>query len=183
MNLYSFESNLYCGRKYNMSTKTVIIVCGLPGTGKTTVAKILMQKYNALHLRTDMIRKELSASPTYHPKEVDQVYKELFRRAEVALTYNNVILDATFTKTQHRCAVRALVRRCGARIMVIRTTCPEKIVKRRLERRIGDVSEAKFEHYLKLKAEFQPLTEQHMVIDTSLSVKSQIEKLSSNLIQ
>lgn len=37
---------------------TLIIICGLPGTGKTTTAKKIAAKTNSVLLRTDVVRKE-----------------------------------------------------------------------------------------------------------------------------
>ena len=41
----------------------IIIICGLPGVGKTTVAKELAPLVNAVILSTDKIRKELFSRP------------------------------------------------------------------------------------------------------------------------
>jgi predicted kinase len=46
-----------------------VIICGLPGVGKTTVAKDLAALINAIVLSTDRIRKELILKPTYKKQE------------------------------------------------------------------------------------------------------------------
>ena len=56
----------------------LIIICGLPGTGKTFIAKKLAPKINAEHLSTDRIRKELFPEPTYSEDEKNKVYVEMF---------------------------------------------------------------------------------------------------------
>jgi predicted kinase len=87
----------------------LIIVCGLPGTGKTTIAKRLASKMGAEYLSTDDIRvKELfqktsrfdrgNVSQEKHVKIVrKKVYRELARRAKRLLKKEkSVILDGTF---------------------------------------------------------------------------------------
>ncbi len=37
-----------------------ILIFGLPGSGKTTLAKLLVPMFNAVHLNGDKIRKELN---------------------------------------------------------------------------------------------------------------------------
>ena len=44
----------------------IIIICGLPGVGKTTLAKGLAPLINAVILATDKIRKELFSSQCIH---------------------------------------------------------------------------------------------------------------------
>ena len=46
-----------------------MIICGLPGVGKTTLAEDLAPLINAVVLSTDRIRKELILKPTYKKQE------------------------------------------------------------------------------------------------------------------
>ncbi|MHC4711475.1 MAG: AAA family ATPase, partial [Planctomycetota bacterium] len=52
----------------------LVIVCGLPGVGKTTFAKKLSPLINAIVLSTDKIRKELIPLPTYEKEERKLIY-------------------------------------------------------------------------------------------------------------
>jgi predicted kinase len=47
----------------------VLIMCGLPGVGKTTIAKQLALLINGVVLSTDKIRKELFYKPSYGRRE------------------------------------------------------------------------------------------------------------------
>lgn len=47
----------------------IIVICGLPGVGKTTLAKEIALLVNAVLLSTDKIRKELLSRPTYGRKK------------------------------------------------------------------------------------------------------------------
>ncbi|PSQ47007.1 kinase, partial [Halobacteriales archaeon SW_6_65_15] len=59
----------------------LIVVCGLPGVGKTTVAEAIAERVDGRLLRTDVIRKEIISDPDYTAEESRMVYGELFERA------------------------------------------------------------------------------------------------------
>lgn len=77
---------------------TLIVMCGISGSGKTTKAKELASKYNALVVSTDEIRQRVfkDVNDQKHNKEVFQIaydkINDLIRYA------NNVIFDATNIK-------------------------------------------------------------------------------------
>ena len=52
----------------------LIIVCGLQGTGKTTVAKKIAEKINAVILRSDVLRMEILKDPKYTEEEKQKIY-------------------------------------------------------------------------------------------------------------
>lgn len=160
-----------------MARKKLIVVSGLSGTGKTTVARLVAEKFGAVHLRTDAIRKEIFPKPTYSPEESEFIYQEFFRRAEQAIKTRNVVMDATFMLERGRVAARKIAELAGADFTIIETYCPENIVKERIGARINDESDAQFIHYLDQKKKFEPIKEKHIIIDTSQDVKAQIKKL------
>ena len=47
----------------------IILICGYPGVGKTTVAHELAPLINAVILSTDKIRKEFIDKPNYEEEE------------------------------------------------------------------------------------------------------------------
>lgn len=145
------------------------IVCGLPGVGKTTVAKDLSVKTGSVLLRTDVIRKEANILG-YSEEEKQLVYDEMLSIAEKLLKGDkNVILDATFNKEKNRQAAQNIAGIDKADFEIVEVICPEEIVKERMEKRSGDESEAKFEDYLKHKKFFEPIKEKHTIIDSSMA--------------
>lgn len=63
----------------------LVVVCGLPGTGKTTVATEVADRVGGRLLRTDVVRKDLVDDPDYTDAETRRVYDELLDRAERTL--------------------------------------------------------------------------------------------------
>ncbi|MBI2624821.1 MAG: AAA family ATPase [Candidatus Nealsonbacteria bacterium] len=152
----------------------LILTAGLPGSGKTTIAKYISKKKGALLLRTDVIRRVIfnNPKPPYAQKDMGKVYEEMLRRTKTALASGkSVVLDATFAKKMHRNAAKKIAKKAGADFYIIEAVCKECIIKDRLLKRKGDASQALFKHYQIVKRGFQKITEPHSVFDTSFGNK------------
>ncbi|MBI3984302.1 AAA family ATPase [Candidatus Microgenomates bacterium] len=144
----------------------LICVAGLPGCGKSVVARLLAERLDGLLLRTDAIRKELFAAPDYSPEESIRTYAAFYRRAGEGLTGGrSVVMDATFFSHDSREKAAAIARRASVPWRLLLVTAPEEIVRERIARRTNDISDADFRVYLEMKAIFDPMTETHIEID------------------
>ena len=149
----------------------MVAMCGLQGTGKTTVAKELSRRLAWPLHRTDVIRQQLFPDMQWTERETDATYDELFRRAERGLrTDSRVILDATFSRKKYRTKAKAIAEKRQCQFRLIETTCSDAIVKKRLETRTGDESLADFGVYLKSKEIFEFVDEPHITVDTSTEI-------------
>jgi aminoglycoside phosphotransferase family enzyme/predicted kinase len=152
----------------------LVLIGGLPGAGKSTLARGLAERANFLVIRSDLVRKELAglspedsaASPfgegIYTPAWTDRTYAECLRRAEGALFEGRrVIVDASFGEEQKRGAfLEAAARLAVPAIFLLCRACPET-TRARLERRRGDASDAGPAIYEKVAPRWQeigPLT-------------------------
>lgn len=158
----------------------LILVCGLPATGKSTFANNLAKKIDAAVLRTDVIRKELLERPRYSEEEKELVYKVTFLLAKYLLRANqNVIIDGTFYKKRLRQRVYNLAKETFSRLHIIECICPERVIRARMRRRprnIYEPSDADFDIYKKIKEQYEPIKREHIVIDTSKSFNQNIKK-------
>ncbi|MBN1754779.1 AAA family ATPase [bacterium] len=146
----------------------LIIVCGLQGTGKSSVSKMIAEESGGKVLRTDTIRKELFSIPSYSEEEKKAVYEELFRRAGELLSEGNiVILDATFLSRINRKRARDLAEKMHHRLFIVEVECPQDTVEKRISQRYGDASDARFKHYLKYKDKYEKIQEPHSIVDSS----------------
>ncbi len=162
----------------------LILICGLPGTGKSTVANALARKIGATVLRTDEIRKKLFEEPRYSEEEKELVYRVIFLIAEHLLRNGcNVIIDGTFYKRALRRRIYEIAEGTRSGMEVVECVAPEYLIKRRMEsgRKRMSLSDADYEIYKKIKEEFEPIERKHIVIDTSMPPEQNLAQLLSEL--
>ena len=151
-------------RCQNFRVPRLIVVSGLMGTGKSTVATDLAQRLSAGLLQTDAIRRELFGvvddqahfqAGRYTADRRQRVYDELFSRAATQLSDGkDVILDGTFLADAHLLQAWQLAERHHARLVHLRCSCPDEVALQRIEGRMRDVnriSDARPELYFQQK--------------------------------
>jgi len=144
------------------STARLIIVMGLPGSGKTYFAKALSEQIGAIHYNSDRIRKELNARPGYSSGEKDLIYKTLFNRVTDRLILGEeIIVDATFSISAYRSPYLVWAEKRGIPVYLIRLEASEQITKERVSRKRPD-SDADFAVYKAIKENYEPLKEEHL---------------------
>ncbi len=126
---------------------TLVLVGGLPGTGKSTLAAGLAEETGWVLVRSDEIRQQRQAGPDrYAPKAVAAVYDELLRTAKEHLEKDeSVILDASWLSGEERDKAVHVAQETRKELLSILCRCEDAVaadrIRRRLERR-DDVSEA-----------------------------------------
>ncbi len=146
----------------------LVIICGLPGVGKTTVAKNLAPLIDASILSTDKIRKEFISNPTYQREERALIYDVMILLAKyLHQAGRNCILDATFNKEYSRNQVKNMLKISDDQFFIVECTCPEKIIFSRLKNRKDDYSDADVSVYQKMKKIYEPVKGKHITVDTS----------------
>ncbi len=185
-----------------------IAVCGLSGTGKSTIARMLGERTGFEILSSDKIRKRLAQMPDSSHSNAGYgagIYSESFNR----LTYDTlvkegenrlrsgagVILDATFRRPEDRRLLLEAAARNRVPALFVECRAPETEVLRRLgerKHRADEPSDATAEVYLRQRSEFTPPDEipsdSHLVVDTTrppeqlaIEVERALERLSSRL--
>ncbi len=147
----------------------LILIAGLPGTGKTTIAKAFTNKYGAAHFNSDQMRRELGLWGSYRPEDKTRVYEELLARTGEALTAGKtVVVDSTFYRAKLREKFIELAENQGVKLKWILAIAPTETLLQRVTAPRPD-SEANAAVLKKIQAEFEPLVQPHFTVDTSKS--------------
>ncbi len=154
----------------------IVIVCGLPGTGKTTVAKALAERLGAALIRTDVVRKEILQNITHSSEERLLVYELVFQAAQHRLQSGlDVVLDGTFFSKELRDEAANIARKYKTDLKIVECVCNEELAKKRLSLRKNDASDASLSVYEVEKGTFEPIKEKHVVADTSKDTKECVD--------
>lgn len=162
----------------------IVVICGLPGVGKTTLARGLAPLINATVLSTDKIRKELIATPTYIWQERRLVYDVMtliakyFQNAGI-----NCILDATFTTENSRKELRRKLALTCNQFSIIECICSEDVIVSRLRNRENDFSDADITIYRKMKNIYEPVRGEHIIVDTSNPSNIDMKKIAEQIMK
>jgi predicted kinase len=153
----------------------IIIVCGLPGTGKTFFAQKLAESIKAVHINSDSVRKSLALSGRYAMQDRLAVYHQMASLSKPFLADGkSVIVDATF----HHHAMREIFVRLAQEqstttIRFIKVEADESVIKQRILTPRPD-SEADFTVYQKLKLQDEPLLIPHLTLRSEGSVEEMV---------
>jgi predicted kinase len=141
-----------------------VLVCGLPGTGKTFFGRLLAQKIKALHLSSDSIRNDLMPIHLYDDLSKMEVYQTMLVRMEEAIKVKtNTVLDATFYKADIRHLFKEKAAAMHSKLCFIEIRASDAVIKERINRKRQD-SDADFKVYLQIKEAFEPLQEAHLTL-------------------
>ena len=154
----------------------VVIVFGLPGSGKSYFASRLAKKIQADYINSDRIRKEMFKKRTYSKEEKEAVYLKMLDTMKEDVDQNrNVILDATFHKKETRQPFIKEMEKKGG-VYFIEIIAAESITRERLKRK-RRYSEADFKVYKIISSQNEPLKKSHLVLQsTNSNIKEMLEK-------
>jgi uncharacterized protein len=185
------------------SRPAMIVVCGLSGSGKSTIARRLADRLGFEWLRSDEVRKRLAgvapaerlsesyAAGAYSSEFTEKTYSALLNEAAARLHGGaGVIVDATFGVPAYRAQALALAERAHVPALFVECVASHDEIVRRLTARAGradEISDAGVATYLRQCGEFVALNEipqcAHLAVDTEQGLEaasaSIIERLKS----
>jgi len=162
---------------------TLIMVSGLPGTGKSFFCRKLAERLPFLILESDALRKQLFPAATYSIEESAHLFRTIYQLTEHLLKKGiPVILDATNLEERHRERLYNIAERLSARLILISVQAPPELVQIRLKKRIAvksvqDNSDADWEVYRKMQATAEKIKRRHFTVDTSKDITTVIDKV------
>ena len=151
----------------------IIVVFGLPGSGKSYFAERLANRIGAQYINSDGVRMKMFPFRTYSQMEKNAVYEEMLRRMKIYIDQNkDLVLDATF----HLRANREEFIRAAGYIFFIEVVADESIITQRLEQK-RVTSEADLNVYVKIKSQWEPFDEPHLVLQSETdNIESMLAK-------
>jgi len=142
-------------RKLAPRSPCLILLMGVAGTGKTTLAREIIRRIHAVYLDNNHI------ADAFFPNTRNSLayrelrpgfYRALYAIAEANLRLgNSVLVDAPHTKEMQdrewRSYVKTLARETDSALVVLRCVCSEKVLQTRLRRRGELRDEWKLAHW------------------------------------
>lgn len=105
---------------------------GFPGSGKTTISKVIHEQTGAVHLWADYERRQMFANPTHSKAESRKLYEHLDKVTDQLLSEGkSVIFDTNFNFYKDRESLRRLAAKHGAQTVVVWITTPKKLARER----------------------------------------------------
>jgi predicted kinase len=174
----------------------LVLVGGLPGTGKSTLAAGIADTKGWALLRSDEVRKELAGLRSsdratarygegiYSPAANEATYRELLRRAKVALGLGQpVLLDASWTDRRWRSTATEVATATASELVELRCVAPPAVASARMaeRRRVGsDPSDADPQVAAAMAAEADPWPSA-IEVDTSVSPEQSLARALGHL--
>ncbi len=169
----------------------LIIMAGLPGTGKTTLARELAKSNSATILNKDLIRSALFAPDQieYSVGQDDFCFQIMLDTASYLLRKHReylVFLDGrTFSRTYQVDQAIAAAETINQPWRIIECLCSNESARRRLEEQSSKhvAADRDYSLYLRIKSAFQEITRPKLVIDTDQPIEQCVRAASKALAQ
>jgi hypothetical protein len=154
----------------------VWIICGIPASGKSTIAEKLSKALEIPKISSDVIRKTIFSSldkdlsglefetGIYSRNATEKTYDTMLAKARKYIeTGTSVVMDATFGSKKIRADFLCLATNTDSNIFFVECIAPDTVLKKRLSDRDSQsvVSDARLRHFDSLRNRFEPLDEIH----------------------
>ena len=149
---------------------SLVILCGLPGTGKSHFARELAHRAPFVWLSSDRTRKLLVDIPSYSRREHRRVFSAMHVLTKGYLRDGySVVFDATNLNENVRRPLYESADEAGVEPLIIRFTAPSELVRSRLSDRaegIGEASQsdATWDIYSRMAVADQPVPRPHLLV-------------------
>ncbi|MBN1693135.1 MAG: ATP-binding protein [Dehalococcoidales bacterium] len=162
---------------------TIIVVSGLPGTGKSYFCRRLAERLPFLILESDALRKRLFPEPKYTAEESASLFRAIYQLIVDLLKKGiPVILDATNLEERYRERIYNIAENVDAKLIMVSVKAPPELVQKRLKKRlenknIHDNSDADWAVYQKMKPRVERIRRKHFSVGTSQDITPVIDKV------
>lgn len=161
----------------------VVVLVGLPGSGKSHFARQVAGRIPAAVLDSDALRTALFAEPEHTKQEHARLFPAMHGlMARLLARGITVIVDATNLKAANRRQYHGLAQEHRVPIVVVRVWAPKSTVLARLRARAAganprDRSTATPGVYEKMRAQAEPIRERHLSVNTAKDTGDTVDKV------
>ena len=171
-----------------LSSPYAIIIIGLPGCGKTTIAQSFIETKDCFYCSSDIVRSkifdelEIKKDRDYSNFELDVIYNIMLYITEIQIQNNvNIVLDGVFRDKKVREYISGIIENKGYKLYKFFVTCSDEIALSRVANRKarGTLSPAGIEGYWEIKEKFDiPSEDEGFVeIDNSEDTQEDISRI------
>lgn len=153
---------------------SLLMMVGLPGTGKSSIVEGLSKFMSFVVISTDNIRLHLRNQPTYTAAEMMLVYEVCYSIIESRLHEGQrVIFDGSNYLAARRQHLMKIGKRVGAPVAVCYVQAAQEAIRERLykrnsgQRRETDLSDADWSVYKWMVEAQEPVVGKHLILDTT----------------
>jgi len=169
------------------NTAALVVVSGLPGSGKSYFCRRLASHYPIARLESDALRKALFGQPTHSPEESRRLFAACHHVLDRLLgACIPALLDATNLREVHRRQLYAIADQHAAKLVLVSLRAPAAVVEERLAARARradpeDVSDAGPDVYQRMRSLAEPIGRPHIVVDTSAGIEPAVDAVLREL--
>ena len=165
----------------------LVVVSGLPGTGKSYFCRKLAERLPSVTLESDALRRVLFPAPGYSLPESARLFQTIRLLAERLLKRGvSIILDATNLSERYRQCFYSIASRLEVKLILVGVEAPPSLVKERLKARLKNIaekSEADWEVYRRMWRSVERITRKHYVVDTSRDIVPVLDEIMREIIK
>ena len=151
------------------ASPALVLLSGLPGSGKTTFAAVLREAAPIGVITGDDVRAATVTVPRYTKAESGRVFDAIrAAAAQLLAAGHSTLIDATNLIEAERAIMYRAAAETGARLAIVLVTAPRHVVRARIQARAqADPAAADILVYERMRRLQERITRPHFVVDTS----------------
>jgi len=166
------------------SVPCAVVLCGLPGTGKSTLADLAAARLGLPNFSFDWFLGALTPFGVVRQDNAAPLGNQLMSAALAGQLRagRGAVLDAGGFQQAERARWRAICEALGGRFIGVECVCPDEAVhRRRVEHRgraiPGWPATVSWEHVGRMRARWEPWDEPHLVLNTLQPLQASVEQI------